>query len=101
MSKVNKLLSCLVAATPGEWSEDNEGFITSGNKTVADARCDIELYSEANTDFIILAKNAMPDILYALQTLQKMIREDQSGGDAFGEYGHEAREALRKLEVRV
>lgn len=101
MNKLNELLITLAGATPGVWEEDNDGFISSGETIVADARCDIEPFADANTALIILAKNAMPDILYALQTLQKMVEEDQKGGDAFDHYGYEARAALRKLQVRV
>lgn len=101
MSKLHELLVTLASTTPGTWGEDNDGFITSEATIVADARCDLEPWADANTAFIILAKNAMPDILYALQTLQKMIEVDQKGGDAFYDYGSEARAALRKLQVRV
>ena len=101
MNKLNELLVTLAGTTPGIWEEDNDGFIASAGTIVADARCDIEPFADANTAFLILAKNAMPDILYALQTLQKMVEEDQKGEDAFYDHGPAARAALRKLQVRV
>lgn len=99
MNKLEQLLVTFAATTPGKWEEDNDGFIATGGRIVADSRCDVEPFADANTEFVILAHNSMTELLYGLKILHKLTLEDQKGGDAFAEFGPEARSALRKLGV--
>lgn len=102
VSLITELLVSVASVSPGTWWEDNEGFIASEAGIIADARADEnEIYADANTEFIILAKNSMPDVLYALGVLKMLVAEDQDGGDAFEKHGPAARSALRKLQVRI
>ena len=76
MTNLEELKAAYVAATPGEWREDDDGFIVSGNwddyKTVVDARCDKEPFADANTAFIALAHNLMPTLLEAVGVLKQI-----------------------------
>ena len=73
MPKLEQLKAALEAATPEEWWED-DGFVAAGHgdtyRTVADARCDVAPFSDANTEFIILAHNLMPTLLEAIDLLE-------------------------------
>ena len=73
-TKLEELRDALEAATPGEWWEDDDGFVAAGHgdsyRTVADARCDVAPFSDANTEFIALAHNLMPQLLEAVELLE-------------------------------
>ena len=74
MTKLEELKVAYEAATPGEWWEDDDGFVAAGHvdsyRTVADARCDVAPFSDANTAFIALAHNLMPTLLEAIDLLE-------------------------------
>ena len=74
MTKLEELKAAYVAATPGEWWEDDDGFVAAGHgdsyRTVADARCDVAPFSDANTEFIALAHSLMPTLLEAIDLLE-------------------------------
>lgn len=66
-------------------------------RTVADARCDVAPFSDANTEFIAIAHNLMPALLDAVIELTKFIDYlDTASGD--GAYEHEIQRALAILE---
>ena len=73
-TKLEELKAAYEAATPGEWWEDDDGFVAAGQgdsyRTVADARCDVAPFSDANTEFIALAHNLMPTLLEAIDLLE-------------------------------
>ena len=100
MTKLEQLKAALEAATPEEWWED-DGFVAAGHgdtyRTVADARCDVAPFSEANIEFIALAHNLMPTLLEAATELARFIDYlDTASGD--GAYEHEIQRALAILE---
>ena len=74
MTKLEELKVAYEAATPGEWWEDDDGFVAAGHgdsyRTVADARCDVAPFSDANTEFIALSHNLMPTLLEAVELLE-------------------------------
>ena len=74
MTKLEQLKVAYEAATPGEWWEDDDGFVAAGHgdsyRTVADARCDVAPFSDANTEFITLAHNNMAALLEAVEILE-------------------------------
>ena len=76
MPKLDELRQALNHATPGEWWEDDDGFVAAGHgdsyRTVADARCDVAPFSDANTEFIALAHNLMPQLFEAAELLEKV-----------------------------
>ena len=76
MTKLEELKVAYEAATPGEWWEDDDGFVAAGHgdsyRTVADARCDVAPFSDANTEFIALAHNMMPQLLEAVGLLEDL-----------------------------
>ena len=77
-TKLEELRDALEAATPGEWWEDDDGFVAAGHgdsyRTVADARCNVAPFSDANTEFITLAHNNMAALLEAVERLEAMQR---------------------------
>ena len=98
MTKLNELKVAYEAATPGEWWEDDDGFVAAGHgdsyRTVADARCDVAPFSDANTEFIALAHNLMPTLLEAVGLL-----EDVAMGNAeYDDLSKMAAELLEKLK---
>lgn len=82
MNVLEKLIAAHDASTSGEWWEDYDGFIACGHgdayRTVADARCDVAPFSDANTEAVILAHNTMPQLLKAVSVL-KAVRARVSG----------------------
>ena len=98
MTKLEELKAAYEAATPGEWWEDDDGFVAAGHgdsyRTVADARCDVAPFSDANTEFIALAHNLMPTLLEAVELL-----EDVAMGNAeYDDLSKMAAELLDKLK---
>ena len=88
----------LEAATPGEWWEDDDGFVAAGHgdsyRTVADARCDVAPFSDANTEFIALAHNMMPQLLEAVE----LIEDVALGNSEYDDLSDRAAELLEKLK---
>lgn len=78
MTKLAELKAAYAASTQGEWWEDDDGFVAAGHgdsyRTVADARCDVAPFSDANTEFIALAHNNMAALLEAVERLEAMQR---------------------------
>ena len=98
MTKLNELKAALAAATPGEWWEDDDGFVAAGHgdsyRTVADARCDVAPFSDANTEFIALAHNMMPQLLEAVE----LIEDVATGNSEYDDLSDRAAELLEKLK---
>ena len=86
MAKLEELKAAYGAATPGEWWED-AGFVAAGHgdtyRTVADARCDVAPFSDANTEFIILAHNLMPTLIEAVELLRAVHYEHNEYDDEY------------------
>ena len=86
MTKLEQLKAALEAATPEEWGED-DGFVAAGHgdtyRTVADARCDVAPFSDANTEFIILAHNLMPTLIEAVELLRAVHYEHNEYDDEY------------------
>ena len=101
MTKLNELKVAFGAATPGEWWEDDDGFVAAGHgdsyRTVADARCDVAPFSDANTEFITLAHNLMPQLLEAVVELGRFVEYLGVAG-CDGAYDREIERAVNLLE---
>ena len=86
MTKLEQLKAALEAATPEEWWED-DGFVAAGHgdtyRTVADARCDVAPFSDANTEFIILAHNLMPTLIEVVELLRAVHYEHNEYDDEY------------------
>ncbi len=101
MTKLEELKAAYVAATPGEWWEDDDGFVAAGHgdsyRTVADARCDVAPFSDANTEFIALAHNNMAALLEAVVELGRFVEYLGVAG-CDGAYDREIERAVNLLE---
>ncbi len=101
MTKLEELKAAYEAATPGEWWEDDDGFVAAGHgdsyRTVADARCDVAPFSDANTEFIALAHNNMAALLEAVVELGRFVEYLGVAG-CDGAYDREIERAVNLLE---
>ena len=104
MTKLNELKAAYEAATPGEWWEDDDGFVAAGHgdsyRTVADARCDVAPFSDANTEFIALAHNMMPNLLEAVEHLEGILAWAKKNNVVLGcvDNHEQAQETMEKLK---
>ena len=106
MTKLKELKVAYEAATPGEWWEDDDGFVAAGHgdsyRTVADARCDVAPFSDANTEFIALAHNLMPQLLEAVEVLKAVVPlmdiAFNYDGDVFGRQHNNATDVYSAAE---
>ena len=101
MTKLDELRQAFSQVTPGEWWEDDDGFVAAGHgdsyRTVADARCDVAPFSDANTEFIALAHNMMPQLLEAVVELGRFVEYLGVAG-CDGAYDREIERAVNLLE---